>query len=55
MSFYLKLNQNLESYVKIKIMSSIQNLVEENKEYELVIGKSFLNASTASYHLLKCK
>ena len=36
-------------------MSSINSLVDENKEYELVIGKSFLNGSTASYHLLKCK
>jgi hypothetical protein len=35
-------------------MSDIHNLIDENKEYELVIGKSFQNGSKASFHLLKC-
>ena len=34
-------------------MSSISSLIEKNIEYELVIGKSFLNVSKSSYNLLK--
>jgi hypothetical protein len=34
-------------------MTSLNSLIDENKEYELVIGKSFQNFSTASYHLFK--